>query len=82
MELNLAIFIGGILFSIVGYFIKRLIDDLKCVSLQTVSIRTELDVLKSEHKIRYDNLAEKFDELKLSIMSLTLEIKELNKNNR
>ena len=65
--------------SIVGYFLKMTMDELKEVKLLSYKTKGDLDVLKNDHNNKYTNMTDKFDELKLVIVDLTKEIKELNK---
>ena len=71
--------IGGIMLSIVGYFLKMTMDELKEVKLLSYKTRGDLDILINDHNNKYTNMTDKFDELKLVIVDLTKEIKELNK---
>ena len=71
--------IGGAMLAIIGYFLKRTMDELKEVKSMTYDNKTQIDILKIDYKIRFDNLTEKFDELKLTMTDLIKEIKELNK---
>ena len=77
--LDVLTFIGGLMLTIIGYFLKRTMDDLKDVKLLSYSTKNELDILKNDHINKHANLTEKFDELKFSVQDLTKEIKELNK---
>lgn len=77
--IDLLTFIGGIMLAIIGYFLKKTMDDLKDVKIMAYSTKNELDILKNDHINKHNNLTEKFDELKTSVQDLTKEIKELNK---
>lgn len=79
MEMQILTFIGGIMLAVVGYFLKRTMDELKEVKQMSYDNRTQIDILKIDYKNRFDNLTEKFDELKLTMSELIKEIKELNK---
>lgn len=72
-------FIGGLMLSVIGYFLKKTMDDLKDVKIMSYNTKSELDILKNDHINKHANLTEKFDELKFSVQDLTKEIKELNK---
>lgn len=72
-------FIGGVMIAIIGYFLKRTMDELKEVKQMSYDNRSQIDILKIDYKNKYDNLSEKFDELKLTMVELIKEIKELNK---
>lgn len=72
-------FIGGIMLAVIGYFLKRTMDELKEVKQMSYNNKNEIDMLKIDYKNKVDNLTEKFDELKLTMSELIKEIKELNK---
>lgn len=75
--LTILIFIGGVITSIIGYFLRKTMDDLKEIQTATVSIRKDLDVLSKDHDNKHAYITEKFDDLKDSIVTLTNEIKHL-----
>jgi predicted glycosyl hydrolase (DUF1957 family) len=77
--MTLLTIIGGVMLTIVGYFLKMTMDELKEVKLLSYKTKGDLDVLKNDHNNKYTNMTDKFDELKLVIVDLTKEIKELNK---
>lgn len=70
--------IGGIMISIVSYFLKNTMDELKSVKELSYTTKSELDILKNDHINKYSNISEKFDGLKDAVVELTKEIKELN----
>jgi len=72
-------FIGGLMLSIIGYFLKKTMDELKEVKQLSYDNRNKLDVLQVDYKNKIENITEKFDELKLTMSELIKEIKELNK---
>lgn len=80
--INLLTIIGGIMLSVIGYFLKKTMDELREVKLISYENQTEIKLMKNEHKNKYDNLTDKFDELKLTMTDLIKEIKELNKRIR
>lgn len=71
--------IGGIMLSVIGYFLKNTMDDLKSVKLMSFETKNKLALLENDHLNKYANLSDKFDELKTAMIELTKEIKELNK---
>ena len=71
--------IGGIMLSVIGYFLKSTMDDLKSVKIQTFETKNRLALLEADSINKYNNLSEKFDDLKSAIVDLTAEIKDLNK---
>lgn len=77
--LELLTIIGGIMLAIIGYFLKKTMDDLRDVKILSYDTKNQLDILKNDHINKHANLTEKFDELKTSVQDLTKEIKELNK---
>ena len=79
MEMQILTFIGGIMLTIISYFLKRTMDDLKEVKQLSYENKSQIDILKIDYKNKVDNLTEKFDELKLTMSELIKEIKELNK---
>jgi peptidoglycan hydrolase CwlO-like protein len=79
MEMQILTFVGGVMIAIVGYFLKRTMDELKEVKQMSYDNKSQIEMLKVDYKNKYENLSEKFDELKLTMMELIKEIKELNK---
>jgi len=80
MELmSVLTFIGGLMLSIIGYFLKKTMDELKEVKQLSYENKNKLDVLQVDYKNKIENITEKFDELKLTMSELIKEIKELNK---
>lgn len=71
--------IGGLLVSVIAYFLKKTMDQLTNVEKQTNENKNQIDLLKIEHKLEIKSLTEKFDELKVAVTDLIKEIKELNK---
>jgi hypothetical protein len=79
MQMEILTLIGGVMLAIIGYFLRKTMDELKEVKSMSYDNKTQIDILKIDYKIRFDNLTEKFDELKLTMTDLIKEIKELNK---
>jgi peptidoglycan hydrolase CwlO-like protein len=71
--------IGGVMLSIIGYFLKKTMDDLRSVKEMSYDNRSKIELLQNDYNNKYNNLSEKFDELKLTMNELIKEIKELNK---
>ena len=71
--------IGGLMLSIIGYFLKATMDDLKSVKNTSFETKNKLALLENDSVNKYNNLSEKFDDLKGALIDLTKEIKELNK---
>jgi uncharacterized protein YydD (DUF2326 family) len=76
---NILTGIGGIMLAIIGYFLKSTMEELKSVKELSYRTQNDLNILKNDHINKYDNMTEKFDELKAAVIDLTKEIKELNK---
>jgi hypothetical protein len=70
--------IGGVMLSIIGYFLRETMKDLKDVKTQSYENKNRIDLLEKEYMLRFDNLTDKFDELKLTMSELIKEIKALN----
>ena len=77
--LNILIIIGGVMFSIISWFLKATMSELKDVKEMSYNTKNQLDILKNDHVNKYANMSDKFDELKAAVVDLTKEIKELNK---
>jgi hypothetical protein len=71
--------IGGLMLGIIGYFLKSTMDDLKSVKSVSFETKSKLALLENDSSNKYNNLSEKFDDLKGALIDLTKEIKELNK---
>ena len=70
--------IGGVMLSVIAYFLKSTMDDLKSVKEMAYDNKSKLELLQNDYNNKHTNLTEKFDELKLTMMDLIKEIKELN----
>lgn len=79
MMQEILMMVGGLLFSILGYFLRKTMDELRDVKQQSYDNKAQIDLLRLDYKNKVDNLTEKFDELKLTMSELIKEIKELNK---
>ncbi len=76
--MTLLTMIGGIMLSIIGYFLRETMKDLKDVKTLSYENKKRIDLLEREYMLRFDNLTGKFDELKLTMSELIKEIKALN----
>ena len=74
--------IGGVMLTVIGYFLKATMDELKEIKLLSYKTKSDLEILKNDHINKYANITDKFDELKSAVVELTKEIKELNKRSR
>lgn len=77
--INILTAIGGIMLSIIGYFLKQTMEELKAVKNLSYKTQNDLNILKNDHTNKYDNLSDKFESLKDAMVDLTAEIKDLNK---
>lgn len=64
--------------SIISYFLKSTMDDLKSVKQMAYDNKSKLELLQNDYNNKHNNLSEKFDELKLTMNELIKEIKALN----
>ena len=79
MELmSILTMIGGVMLSVIAYFLKATMDDLKSVKEMAYDNRSKLELLQNDYNNKHTNLTEKFDELKLTMTELIKEIKALN----
>lgn len=74
--------IGGLMLSMIGWFLKQTMDDLKSVKVLSYETKNKLDILQNDHLNKHANLTDKFDELKQALNELTKELKELNKKSK
>lgn len=95
MDINLNMIVIAAVISVISYFLKDTMTNLKkkaedkdldVVREQLESVKeiaytakNKLDILESEHNLRFEHLSEKFDALCDSVKDLTKEIKDLNK---
>jgi len=70
--------IGGVMLSIIGFFLKKTMDDLRSVKDMSYDNRSKIELLQNDYNNIHNNLSEKFDQLKLTMNELIKEIKELN----
>lgn len=74
--------IGGLMLTVIGYFLKGTMDELKEIKVLSYKTKSDLELLKNDHINKYANISEKFDSLKDAVVELTKEIKELNKRSK
>lgn len=67
----------GILLSIIGFFLKVTMDDIKKMKECVYSTKTKVEVMESDYLNKHQNLTEKFDLLNTTMKDLTAEIKNL-----
>ena len=80
--INLLTIIGGVMLAVIGYFLKSTMEDLKSVKLLSFETKNKLALLENDSVNKYNNLSDKFDDLKSALIDLTKEIKELNNRTR
>lgn len=72
-------FIGGIMTTIIAWFLKQTMNELKEVKVLANTTSTKLEVLQRDHDLQVQYLGERMDDLYDALKDLTTEIKELNK---
>lgn len=77
--MTVILWIGAILITIIGYFLKQTMEELKQFKIMAIETKSKLDLLELDHQNKYKHLNEKIDALYVAIKDLTIEIKELNK---
>lgn len=77
--MTVILWIGAILITIIGYFLKQTMEELKTFKTMAIETKSKLDLLELDHQNKYNHLNEKIDALYDAIKDLTLEIKDLNK---
>ena len=75
--LNFLTFIGGLSISIISYFLKQTMGDLKSIKEISYETRSKLNVLENDYINKVEALNNKFDMLNESIRELTKEIKNI-----
>lgn len=74
--------IGGVMLSVIGFFLKQTMSELKEVKQTAYTTATKLEVLETDYRIQLNHLNDKIDDLTDSIGSLTSEIRSLNEKLR
>lgn len=77
--LNVLTMIGGLMLTIIGFFLKKTMDELKDVKVLAADTATKLQVLQRDHELQLEYLGDRFDDLQEAVKDLTKEIKELTK---
>ena len=70
--------LGGISISIIGYFLKKTLDELEKVKVISYENKNKLSVIEVDYLNKINTLNDKFDDLKEVMKDLTMEIKALN----
>jgi len=74
--------LGGVSISIIGYFLKKTLDELEKVKTITYENKNKLSVIEVDYLNKINTLNDKFDDLKEVMKDLTQEIKALNSKMR
>ena len=73
----LVMLIFGVLISIIGYFLKETIEDLKDVQNMAQETKIDLGLVKLDNKNKYDNLLEKIQQLFENNKEIISELKHI-----
>ena len=73
----LAMLIFGVLISIIGYFLKETMEDLKDVQNMAQETKIDLGLVKLDNKNKYDNLLEKIQQLFETNKEIISELKQI-----
>ena len=77
--IELLTLIGGVMLSVLGYFLKQTMSELKEVKAIAYSTKTKVEVLENDYLNKIASLNGKFDLLYNALDKLTTKIEELNK---
>ena len=73
----LVMLIFGVLISIIGYFLKETMEDLKDVQNMAQETKIDLGLVKLDTKNKYDNLLEKIQQLFETNKEIISELKQI-----
>jgi peptidoglycan hydrolase CwlO-like protein len=76
--IDLLTVIGGLMLSVIGYFLKRTMDELKEIKMITQDNQTKIKVLENDYVNKIDSLNQRIDMLYNSIEKLTDKIEKLS----
>jgi len=71
-------FLGGLSISVIGYFLKSTMDEIKKIKEITYTTKTKVEVMEADYMNKIGALNEKFDLLYTAINKLTDKIEKLN----
>jgi phage host-nuclease inhibitor protein Gam len=74
--------IGGLGLSVIAYFLKRTMDEIKEVKQMSYDTKEKVAKIEVDYLNKISNLNEKIDGLQQTIKDLTDELKEYNKRFR
>jgi hypothetical protein len=78
MQTEVMFFIGGAGISVITYFLKNTMNDLKRVKDLTYKNSTKIELLEKEYMLKIERLNEKISLLYVAIDKLTEKIESLN----
>lgn len=76
---QLLFWLGGISISVIGYYLRTTLSELKTVKEIANENRIKIEVMEVDYINKINNLNEKFDRLFEAVKDLTTEIKSLNR---
>jgi hypothetical protein len=71
-------FLGGLSISVIGYFLKQTMGEIRNIKEITYTTKTKVEVMEADYINKISNLNEKFDLLYTAINKLTDKIEKLN----
>lgn len=77
--IELLTIIGGVMLSVIGYFLRQTMQELKDIKAVAYKTKTKVEVLENDYLNKIASLNQKFDLLYTAIDRLTTKIEELNK---
>ena len=79
MELQEIIMLGfGFLISIIGFFLKRVIDEHDKTRELTYKNEAQINLINSESRLKYEHLESKINELTIMVKELAIEVKNIS----
>ena len=70
--------IGGVMLTIISYFLRQTMNDLKTVMEVSFDTKTKMQVLENDYVNKVQQLNDKFDLLSESLKELNKNIQKLN----
>lgn len=75
---EILVLIGGVSISVIGYFLKSTMDEIKKIKEVAYQTKTKVEVMEADYINKITNLNQKFDLLYNAIEKLTDKIEKLN----
>lgn len=75
---TLLTFLGGLSISIIGYFLRQTMQEIKDIKEVTYTTKTKVEVMEADYMNKIGALNDKFDLLYSAINKLTDKIEKLN----